>query len=99
MRIKYIILMFATPPGFLSCGEKKKKSYDEIAMSGLHYPHRESENQHQGVRQQGRRIGQNVRTLDPELAGTAGQCDSDRCDLKALWPVTDRLQMDMSCRH
>lgn len=35
MRIKYIILMFAALLAFSSCGEKKKKSYDEIAMSGL----------------------------------------------------------------
>ena len=35
MRIKYIILMFAALMAFSSCGEKKKKSYDEIAMSGL----------------------------------------------------------------
>ena len=35
MRIKYIILMFAVLLAFSSCGEKKKKSYDEIAMSGL----------------------------------------------------------------
>ena len=35
MRIKYIILMFAALLAFSSCGEKKKKSYDEIAMNGL----------------------------------------------------------------
>ena len=35
MRIKYIILIFAALLAFSSCGEKKKKSYDEIAISGL----------------------------------------------------------------
>ena len=35
MRIRYFILIFAALVAFASCGEKKKKSYDEIAMSGL----------------------------------------------------------------
>ena len=36
MRIKYIILMFAALLAFSSCGEKKKKSYDEIASYASH---------------------------------------------------------------
>lgn len=35
MRIKYLLLIFAALMALSSCGEKKKKSYDEIAMSGL----------------------------------------------------------------
>ena len=41
MRIRYFILIFAALMAFASCGEKKKKSYDEIAMSGLTVRHPE----------------------------------------------------------
>ena len=48
-----------------------------------HNPHRESENQHQGVCNKGTLIGQMYGTLTG-IGWNRWQCDSDRCDLKTL---------------
>ena len=83
MRIKYIILMFAALLAFSSCGEKKKKSYDEIAMSGLTTRTENLKTNIKAYANKGTLIGQMYGTLTG-IGWNRWQCDSDRCDLKAL---------------
>ena len=83
MRIKYIILMFAALLAFSSCGEKKKKSYDEIAMSGLTTRTENLKTNIKAYANKGTLIGQMYGTLSG-IGWNRWQCDSDRCDLKTL---------------
>lgn len=83
MRIKYIILMFAALLAFSSCGAKKKKSYDEIAMSGLTTRTENLKTNIKAYANKGTLIGQMYGTLTG-IGWNRWQCDSDRCDLKTL---------------
>ena len=83
MRIKYIILIFAALVAFASCGEKKKKSYDEIAMSGLTTRTENLKTNIKSYAGKGTLIGQMYGTLSG-IGWNRWECDSDRCDMKAL---------------
>lgn len=77
----WILLVVATCA--TSCGEKKKKSYDEIAMSGLTT---RTENLKENIKtyaNKGTLIGQMYGTLSG-IGWNRWECDSDRCDMKAL---------------
>lgn len=77
----WILLVMATCCA--SCGEKKKKSYDEIAMSGLTT---RTENLKENIKtyaNKGTLIGQMYGTLSG-IGWNRWECDSDRCDMKAL---------------
>lgn len=75
--------MFAALLAFSSCGEKKKKSYDEIAMSGLTTRTENLKTNIKAYANKGTLIGQMYGTLTG-IGWNRWQCDSDRCDLKTL---------------
>ena len=83
MRIKYLLLIFAALMALSSCGEKKKKSYDEIAMSGLTTRTENLKTNLKAFANKGTLIGQMYGTLSG-MGWNRWECDSDRCDLKAL---------------
>lgn len=83
MRIRYFILIFAALVAFASCGEKKKKSYDEIAMSGLTTRTENLKTNLKAFANKGTLIGQMYGTLSG-MGWNRWECDSDRCDMKAL---------------
>lgn len=83
MRIRYFILIFAALMAFASCGEKKKKSYDEIAMSGLTTRTENLKTNIKSYASKGTLIGQMYGTLSG-IGWNRWECDSDRCDMKAL---------------
>lgn len=65
---------------FASCGDKKKKSYDELAMSGLT---KRTENLKANIKSyadKGTLVGQMYGTLE----GIGWQCDSDRSDIQSI---------------
>ena len=83
--------MFAALLAFSSCGEKKKKSYDEIAMSGLTTRTENLKTNIKAYANKGTLIGQMYGTLTG-IGWNRWQCDSDRCDLKTpplvIFPTT-----------
>ena len=83
MRIRYFILIFAALMAFASCGEKKKKSYDKIAMSGLTTRTENLKTNIKSYAGKGTLIGQMYGTLSG-IGWNRWECDSDRCDMKAL---------------
>ena len=83
MRIKYLLLIFAALMALSSCGEKKKKSYDEIAMSGLTTRTENLKTNLKAFANKGTLIGQMYGTLSG-MGWNRWECDSDRCDMKAL---------------
>ena len=83
MRIRYFILIFAALMAFASCGEKKKKSYDEIAISGLTTRTENLKTNIKAFANKGTLIGQMYGTLSG-IGWNRWECDSDRCDMKAL---------------
>ena len=83
MRIRYFILIFAALMAFASCGEKKKKSYDKIAMSGLTTRTENLKTNIKAFANKGTLIGQMYGTLSG-IGWNRWECDSDRCDMKAL---------------
>ena len=83
MRIRYFILIFAALMAFASCGEKKKKSYDEIAMSGLTTRTENLKTNIKSYACKSTLIGQMYGTLSG-IGWNRWECDSNRCDMKAL---------------
>ena len=83
MRIRYFILIFAALMAFASCGEKKKKSYDKIAMSGLTTRTENLKTNIKSYAGKGTLIGQMYGTLSG-IGWNRWECDSNRCDMKAL---------------
>lgn len=68
---------------FASCGEKKKKSYDQAAMSGITT---RTENLRENIKayaHKGTLIGQMYGSLSG-IGWNRWQCDSDRCDMKDI---------------
>ena len=68
---------------FGQCGEKKKKAYDEIAMSGLTTRTENLKTNIKAFANKGTLIGQMYGTLSG-MGWNRWECDSDRCDMKAL---------------
>ena len=66
-----------------SCGDKKKKSYDEIAMSGLTTRTENLQTNVKAYANKGTLIGQMYGTLTG-IGWNRWQCDSDRCDMQAI---------------
>ena len=83
MRIRYFLLILAALMAFSSCGEKKKKSYDKIAMSGLTTRTENLKTNIKSYAGKGTLIGQMYGTLSG-IGWNRWECDSDRCDMKAL---------------
>ncbi len=87
MKIKHFLILsfafiaFAT--SMTSCGDKKKKSYDEIAMSGLTTRTENMKTNIKAFANKGTLIGQMYGTLTG-MGWQRWNCDSDRCDIKAL---------------
>ena len=65
---------------FASCGDKKKKSYDEIAMSGLTTRTENLKTNLKSYADKGILVGQMYGTLE----GIGWQCDSDRSDIQSI---------------
>lgn len=80
MKIRHLILILLTIAVFISCGDKKKKSYDETAMSGLTTRTENLKTYIKSFADKGILVGQMYGTLE----GIGWQCDSDRSDMKSI---------------
>lgn len=83
MKIKYLVFAIITAIAISSCGEKKKKSYDEMAMSGLTTRTENLKTNIKAYANKGTLIGQMYGTLSG-IGWNRWQCDSDRCDMKGI---------------
>ena len=66
-----------------SCGDKKKKSYDEVTMSGLTQKTENLQTNIKAFANKGTLIGQMYGTLSG-IGWNRWECDSDRCDMESI---------------
>lgn len=83
MKIKYLLFALLTILAISSCGDKKKKSYDEVAMSGLTTRTENLKENIKAYANKGTLIGQMYGTLTG-IGWNRWECDSDRCDMKGI---------------
>lgn len=81
--ILFCLIVIAVGTCTTSCGDKKKKSYDEIAMSGLTTRTENLQTNIKAYANKGTLIGQMYGTLTG-IGWNRWQCDSDRCDMQAI---------------
>lgn len=77
---RQLLLLCITTCLFAACGKKDKKSYDEIAMSGLTTRTENLKENIKAFANDGTLVGQMYGTLE----GVGWQCDSDRSDIRSI---------------
>lgn len=87
MKIKHFLILclglIALTTSLTSCGDKKKKSYDEMASSGLTTRTENLKTNIKNFANKGTLIGQMYGTLEG-IGWQRWKCDSDRCDMQAI---------------
>lgn len=87
MKIKHIILLglasLALATGFTSCGDKKKKSYDELATSGLTTRTENLKTNLKTFARRGTLVGQIYGTLEG-IGWQSWTSDSSKCDMQSV---------------
>lgn len=80
MTLKYLLLGAVVCSALIGCGKKDKKSYDELAMSGLTTRTENLKENIKAFSRNGTLVGQMYGTLE----GVGWQCDSDRSDIRSI---------------
>lgn len=80
MKLKHLAILSIAIAAICSCGGKKQNPYDKIGSSGLTQRTENLQTNIKTYADKGTMIGQ----LNGTIEGIGWQCDSDRCDIKAI---------------